>query len=255
MNAAAINTLSAEDIEIGISCDGIPENQNAHRKYADGCPSSGDVEKALRIAVRKVPSVMVNAVYGPDTIACLADTVSWFYKLGVRNIFLNPDYRAPWKEKDIKAMRNSYAAVADLYWTYRLSGDQAVVNLIDTKLTVLLNGGYAVHERCSMGKREFAFSPEGNIYPCERLANDGLDDRHLPGNVHSGVETINRCIRKNPEDGTPCSDFSIRDYCMHWCGCSNYFSTGSYDSPGAFLCVSEKEAINQACGIIEYMAE
>ncbi|RPI69358.1 MAG: hypothetical protein EHM38_07600 [Geobacteraceae bacterium] len=38
---------------------------------------------------------------------------------------------------------------------------------------------------------------------------------------------------------------------MNWCGCSNYFSTGSYGRSGAFLCASEKASIQEAFRIIQ----
>jgi uncharacterized protein len=42
----------------------------------------------------------------------------------------------------------------------------------------------------------------------------------------------------------------LRDYCMNWCGCSNYYSTGSYNVVSPFTCASEKAAIKTAFNII-----
>jgi uncharacterized protein len=160
-------------------------------------------------------------------------------------------------------MRESYAEVSSLYRAYHLSGDPARVNFIDAKIAVILNGGYAPNERCSMGRREFAFGPEGNIYPCERLAGDCLSDAHRMGNLYTGLIELDVgcpsnliCGVERPLDApTPCQDCSVQNFCMHWCGCSNFFSTGSYDRPGAFLCASEKEALKQAKMIIQDLVE
>jgi uncharacterized protein len=38
---------------------------------------------------------------------------------------------------------------------------------------------------------------------------------------------------------------------MNWCGCSNYMSSGSYRRPGAFVCASERAAIEAAFAVIQ----
>jgi uncharacterized protein len=250
----SIRALSSAGVEFGISCDGMPAVQNAHRRYRDGRSSAADVEKAISIAVDEFPYVMVNAVYSPDTIRWLPDTVSYLYGLGVRNIFLNVDYAAPWRLEDLATMCVSYADIADLYVGYYVAGAPARISLIDAKIIVLLNGGYAPHERCSMGRREFAFGPEGNIYPCERLAGDCLSNENLIGCL--GEDKIVTPTCHAAEDGapTPCGECTTRDYCMHWCGCSNYFATGSYNRPGPFLCASEKESLRLAAETFERLS-
>jgi uncharacterized protein len=40
-----------------------------------------------------------------------------------------------------------------------------------------------------------------------------------------------------------CLSCGISEYCMNWCGCSNYFSSGYYNRVGPFLCASEKASI------------
>lgn len=253
-DSEAIRALKEAGVDFGISCDGVPEVQNAHRRYRDGRPSATDVERAIVLAAGELPYAMVNAVYRPDTLRWLPDTVRYFYDLGLRNIFLNADYSAPWGPGDIEAMRASYAAVAELYVKYQLSGDPARISLVEGKIVVLLNGGYAQNERCSMGRRELAIGPEGNIYPCERLAGDCLSERHRIGRL--GERELGDPERREIEgrESSPCGDCAISDYCMHWCGCSNFFSTGSYSRPGPFLCASEKESLRLAAEAFERLS-
>ena len=263
LDSACIEALGRQGIGIGISCDGPSFFQDAHRRYRDGSSSAVDVDKAIRLAVQILPQTMVNAVYRPDSIAGLEKVVSYFYGLGVRAIFLNPDFRADWSEADVAVMRKSYAAVAELFRAYHLAGDPARVSLIDAKIALLLNGGYSPHERCSMGRRELAFGPEGAIYPCERLAGDCLTSEHRIGSLEEGIVRLQTCVPPVHADtaggsspgATPCQECSIGDYCMHWCGCSNFFSTGSYNRPGAFLCASEKEALRQASRVLACLSE
>jgi uncharacterized protein len=108
-----------------------------------------------------------------------------------------------------------------------------------------------------MGKGEFAFTPDGNIFSCERLIGFGTDNEHCIGNVKEGLnlkrlpcyEDTNKCI--NAE----CQSCGLKDYCMNWCGCSNYFSTGNYSRVGPFLCASEKTAIKTAFYVFQTLEE
>jgi uncharacterized protein len=40
---------------------------------------------------------------------------------------------------------------------------------------------------------------------------------------------------------------------MNWCGCTNYHSTGSYDTVSAFMCAHERAIINVAYQTIQKM--
>jgi uncharacterized protein len=259
LTSKVIDTISRSGISLGISCDGVPEIQDRHRKFLDGSPSSASVESNIRSAAEWLPSVMVNSVYRPDTIDRLADGLDYFYRLGVRRMYMNPDYSAQWHESDLIPMRKSYSEVLNLYEKYHLSGDPAYISLIDNKVTVLLNGGYSSEDHCSMGRREFAFGPEGYIYPCERLAGDCVSPEHRIGHVLTGIDLSSLCRREHAGDQSgegaqsPCISCSVKDYCMNWCGCSNFFSTGDYDSPGPFICASEKESLSIASSAIESM--
>jgi len=49
----------------------------------------------------------------------------------------------------------------------------------------------------------------------------------------------------------PCLTCSIRQYCINWCGCSNFHATGYYNSAGAYQCAVEKSTLRTALQIIE----
>jgi sulfatase maturation enzyme AslB (radical SAM superfamily) len=52
-----------------------------------------------------------------------------------------------------------------------------------------------------------------------------------------------------------CQECGIKDYCMNWCGCTNYYSTGHYNVVGPFICSSEKASINIALKLIQSMED
>jgi uncharacterized protein len=159
--------------------------------------------------------------------------------------------------QDIQALPEVYGQVARRYMEYYVQREPRFINLIDNKIAVILRQGYALSERCSMGRGEFAFSPEGNIYPCERLVGDGTNNRHCIGNVNDGLhfERLACHLVPDQEINTECLSCALREYCMNWCGCSNYMATGYYNRVNHFMCMSEKAAIQAAFNVFKTLEQ
>ena len=108
-----------------------------------------------------------------------------------------------------------------------------------------------------MGKGEFAFTPSGNIYPCERLIGSDNGSGHCIGHIDTGIDPGLLSCRVSPEKSIneECVSCGLKDYCMNWCGCSNYFSSGYYNLVSPFLCSSEKAAIQAAFNAFQSIEE
>lgn len=259
LSEEVLDFFQNEAISLGISCDGIPEVHNRYRRFKNGAASSAIIEQNIQMAAAAIPGLMVNAVYRPETIAFLPQSIRYFRDLGVHTIYLNPDFSATWKEEDLPIMQAAYEKIADLYIKFFHSDDPVFISLIDSKIALTLNGGYSPGDRCSMGTRELAFTPEGRIYPCERLVGDGVSDEHCIGTLDSGIDLSRMaCHGGHGSDAVsalPCLTCSMKAFCMNWCGCTNYFSTGDYNSPGAFLCASEKSGLTAAVRAFETLGQ
>jgi uncharacterized protein len=249
--------VAGHDILFGISCDGPPVVQDAFRRFPDGRTTSDLVEKTIKRARETIPTVLVNAVFHPRTFRHLPQVVEYFAALGFKQINLNPDFSASWSVQDIQALPEVYGQVARRYMEYYVQREPRFINLIDNKIAVILRQGYALSERCSMGRGEFAFSPEGNIYPCERLVGDGTNNRHCIGNVNDGLhfERLACNLVPDQEINTECLSCALREYCMNWCGCSNYMATGYYNRVNHFMCMSEKAAIQAAFNVFKTLEQ
>lgn len=242
-------------IGFGISCDGAPGVHDRFRRYPGGAGSLETVKQTIRRALGAFGRVIVNAVYHPLTLQNLPDTIRFLSSLGVRQIYLNPDYSAAWRERDASIVDEVYRQVAEQYVEFYLAGRPHFISLIDSKIAVILRGGYQPHERCRMGNAEFAFTPSGFIYPCERLLSGG-DDGHCIGHVDSGLRPLAMSchMASGSSVNAECLVCSLRDYCMNWCGCSNYFASGYYNRVSGFICASEKAAIRHAayaCDVLQ----
>ncbi len=245
--------VDEHNIDFCVSCDGPPSIQDQHRQFLDGRGSATVVEGTIKKAVKTIPSFVVNAVYAPSTLASLPKSVDHLTSLGVKRIFLSADYTALWSKTDIDSLELIFGSVAEKYIEYYRRGTPHFINIIDNKITVILRGGYQPVERCTMGKGELAFAPSGNIYPCERLVGSDDGTTHCIGSVGTGLHPgrLDCNKKQGGEVNSECMKCGIRDYCMNWCGCSNYFSSGYYNRVSSFLCASEQTAIKVSFRVFE----
>ena len=256
-NPAIADFLSEHSFKVCVSCDGAPAVQNRFRRTAAGEDTASLVERTLRQAVPVLPILLVNAVYHPQTFRSLPDSLEYFSSLGLRRIFLNPDFSASWSQADVDDLAGVYHALGERYIAWYLDGCPHFVSLIDTKIAVLLRGGYHPLERCQMGTGELAITPDGGLYPCERLIGSGQEERYRIGSLERGLELARlaaHCAAGEPQN-PECLGCSLRECCMNWCGCSNVFMTGSTNRVGAFLCASERAAIQTALEVFTTLEE
>ena len=118
----------------------------------------------------------------------------------------------------------------------------------------ILGGGIVIFPTETFyGLGSNAFSPEGVIYPCERLIGAGDRNQHCIGHISEGIheEKIENLVDSLRGGGEKCSICSLKDYCMNWCGCSNFFSSGRYNRVSPFLCASEQAALRIAGEVLD----
>jgi uncharacterized protein len=248
--------LTEKKIILCVSCDGPAKVQNIYRRFPDGSGTSEMVERNLKRALSQFPLIPVNAVYSPENLQDLPEVIDYLVSLGAVNIYLNPNISADWTQKEADLLPTVYREIGKKYIDFYLTGHPKYINLIDGKITVILRDGYKPAERCRMGQGEFAFSPAGNIYPCERLVGSDDGKTHCLGNVKSGFKPSEVCKpNSSSAKNAECTQCELTEYCMNWCGCTNYYSTKRYDIVGPFMCASEKASISVALEILEQLKD
>jgi uncharacterized protein len=255
-NQKIANFILSNHIVLCISYDGLPKNQDVNRKYKNGKSSALTVEKNIKKALRYFPLLPVNAVFSDKTLTYLPQTVEHLINLGVKNIYLNPDISAKWTQKHAKQLLEIYGLIAEKYLQCYLQNNPKFISLIDNKITVILRGGYKPFEKCRMGSGELAFGTTGNVYPCERLVGSDDGKTNCIGNIMEGTIKPSTCkIVPSTATNTECIQCGLSEYCMNWCGCTNYHSTGKYNKVSAFMCAHEQAAINVSYQTIQKMQE
>jgi uncharacterized protein len=147
--------------------------------------------------------------------------------------------------------------VGEIYEAYHRAGTPHFISLLDAKIAVIMTGGYRPQDRCQMGSAEFAFSPDGHVFPCERLVGNGAANQHCLGKIGDDVSPCGSCgvSRSTVGNNVECQACGLREYCMRWCGCSNFMATGHYDRVSGFLCASEQAAIKVAFEVFQTLGQ
>jgi uncharacterized protein len=251
LTGEVLTFLKEHAFKVTVSCDGAPHVQDLNRRSATGKGTSTLVERNLLVAQALLGNIAVNAVYAPQTLGFLPESLAYFSSLGLRHIHFSADYTAIWSPEEMTALPAVYRAVADQFVAWYRGGDPHFVNLIDTKISVLMRGGYHPLERCLMGVGELTITPDGGLYPCERLVGSGSNSTYRIGSIETGVEVarLKDWCAPGGSLNHECRDCSMRNYCVNWCGCSNIFMTGHSNRVGPFLCASERAALRVAADI------
>lgn len=248
LNQAMLEFFKKEKIDLCISLDGPAQVHNLKRVYKNGRGSFAEVMRKLQMAMGWLEGVQVNAVYGPETLDALPETVAFFRGVGIPSIHLNPDIQASWREDSCRKFPQIYRQIADQYIQSYQGAQEVAINFIDSKIILFLKGGYGSQDICGMGETEWGFAPSGNIYPCERFIGEDDELTFCLGNIYSGLDLGRRCAivqgRGNRNEACKCCE--VRRYCMNWCGCTNHYMTGRIDLTGPALCQMEKAAIKAA---------
>lgn len=248
LTQSILDFLKEENVDLCISIDGPAHVHNLNRCYKDGRGSFEEVERNLKRAIESLNYVQVNAVYGPEPIDYLSESVAFLGELGVPILHLNPNICASWTEDACTKLRETYMQIANYYIQSYRRGREIAINLIDSKIIVLLKGGYGADDRCGMGETEWGFAPSGNIYPCERFIGEDANSCLCLGNIHTGLDLSKRCslLEHRGNRNEECKSCDLQRYCMNWCGCTNHYMTGHTDLAGPMLCESERAAIQAA---------
>lgn len=243
-----LDFFSKERVNLCISMDGPEQSHNLNRIYKDGRGSFAAVAKKLRMALDKLENVQVNAVYGPETLDSMADTVAFFTAQRVPFIHLNPNIRAVWTAEDLAKLPQVCMSIAEHYIQCYQRGQEISVNMMESKLALFLKNGYAPEDRCGMGKTEWGFAPSGKIYPCERLIGEDDDSALCLGDIHTGFDPARRCdmLARKGNRNEECRTCNMSKYCMNWCGCTNHHMTGDTELAGPMLCALERASVKAA---------
>lgn len=243
-----LDYIRAKQIDLCVSLDGPKKVHDRDRIYHNGRGSFQDVYAKLQMALEQLDRVQINSVYGPETAEFMPDILDFFLSLKLPAVHFNPNICASWPDTIGNKLEDVFGQIAERYIDCYRYGQELSINFIDFKLILFMKDGYSPGDLCGMGSTEWGFAPSGNIYPCERFIGEDNDLTLCLGNVYHGIDPVKRCqiLSQRGNRNLECRSCQLKQYCMNWCGCTNYFQTGYTDITGPMICAIEHAAIKSA---------
>jgi len=228
------------DLDLAVSCDGLPEVHDRHRHNGSGNGSSEKVVSTIRRLLEAGKDFRVVMVVRPDTVGRLVEGVRYLQSIGVRHMDPSLDVWTRWGADDIAALQ---AAIADCARVWRDGLPYLSISWFDEKAAQLARIPIGPTARCGFGHGELAVAPSGRLYPCERLIGEDAEDNpmRMVGHVMDGDDFLVYDAAPGRSD-TACDSCTMLSMCNTICRCSNYVRTGDVTRPDWLLC-----AWNQAC--------
>jgi len=250
-DARAWSLMTRSDVDLAVSCDGLPEVHDAHRLFPDGGGSSDPVLRTLRKLVARKRDFRVVLVARPDTVARLPDGIRYLLDLGVRRFEPNLDLWCRWTSEDVERLDAAIVECAEV-WRHHLP--DIGIGWFDEKAALLAEMPLAGCARCGFGQGEVAVAPTGRLYPCERLIGEDAEHNpmRLPGNALDGGDFL--ALPSAPcRSHDACRHCAIAAFCNTTCRCSNYVRTGDVRKPDRLLCMLNEICLRETAAVLQDM--
>jgi len=152
---------------MGVSYDGLPEIQDAHRPAASGVPSSDVVERTIRILSRSKCRLYVNSVMVKDVLGREGEIVAHVKSLGTRNYNVMPFARLG---RGRSAAEPTATQICGSLKRFFIAGFKEGISVDFSGL--IRNQGTAFSKACNF-ERNFVVGTDGSISACMEFMNKG----------------------------------------------------------------------------------
>ncbi|MBN2695633.1 radical SAM protein [bacterium] len=245
-----VEWLKKERFYMVISLDGDREMNDCHRVFNNGIGAFDSIIDSLKMLQKeyKHGEYAINMVLTPQNIKYFSKSIIELYnKYSIQDFNIAVDFSSDWDDyTDI--WESEFEKVGDIYLNYFREGKNIDISFLEDKIKTGISGGYDRCNMCSFGANEIIVAPSGNIYPCERVISDDLDQNMIIGNVFSGFDIKKRSflLNKRGNSNEECKSCKLQPRCINFCGCTNYMMTKSIDLTSGTLCYNEKLSIKIA---------
>jgi uncharacterized protein len=240
----SLRFLSDHDIHFVLSLDGNQAQHDTHRKFADG---SGSYDRILQVVPRVLqanPYTLAVSVVSPDTAPMISQGVQSLFAQGFRYVLQTLDYSAPWKDRDIRVLKEQYRELAVFYTAALIDGKKVYYSPFDERIKTWAQKPFGQGDLCDLANTQIAVAASGMVYPCVQfIGDDGPGDRvNAIGNVERGFDEERRSffIEENYAEKESCHGCALEGRCATFCGCVNWRATGSLKTVPPIICEHER---------------
>ena len=254
-----IDALYEQDIYLALSIDGVQEAHDGNRPQMGGGSSFAAVERCLRLLVEAGRSFETISVITPFSARLLGESVRWLFEVGVPRVSLNPCYEAAWDDAALEVWERGLRDAAAVMMGWMRKGRTVSISTFDNKILAALKGGLGLEDKCKLGDGFVAISPDGHLYPCERLVAEDDQVELRVGHIDTGIaqKSVSALRPGVCEDkhavNDECNDCTERFRCSAACACANRAETGSLQVAGGVQCWHERTSAKVADEMAEVL--
>ena len=239
-----------DEMELSVSCDGLPEIHDRFRRTAAGEGTFFMVKETLDRLNEAGVDYQVVTVVRPDTLPSLPESIRYLHSMGAGAIEVSLDLWTRW-ERDSLAELEAVIEECVSIWQSRLPDFR--LNWFDEKAAFISQLEMPESPRCGFGAGQIAVSPAGNLYPCERLIGADLPDNpmRLHGDAVSGDHFLDFDNDHETTRDDECESCALESGCSTFCRCSNYVRTGDPTQPDLLLCILNQRCLEQTAAAFQ----
>ena len=244
LNKCNVDMIRKWNIGITLSIDGKADSHDLHRCFRDGRPSWDIIMKNIEDSNLEKDLLTVRLTFTKNNVAKLADNVISLHKLGFKNLAFYPasDSKDMYTEDDINCFRKQIDKLVEYTYLCYQENNPIKIHWINRSIKSHINGGCL---KCMDGINQMAITPDGYIYPCNRV--DFSDMNLCLGNINDGIDSKKILwYRQEIEKGDPeCSGCWLKNRC-HGCHMENYSVTGKVWEIPLYYCLMNQYVIQKS---------
>lgn len=225
LNKKTVEMIDKNKIAITLSIDGMRDSHDLHRRFPDGSPSWDVIMKNIEESQVNKDNITIRLTFTRHSMKQLASNVISLHALGFKNLAFFPalDPEDLYMEEDIEEFKKQIDQLIDYTYQCYQEHREIFAPWFNKSIKSHIRGGCS---KCMEGVNQMAITPDGYIYPCNRVP---FGDMSLClGNIDDGIDEEK--LRHHKEEITKrdpeCEGCSLKERCQG-CHIENFTATGN----------------------------
>ena len=173
-----IDFLKYNNVNIGISLDGVTDESNCSRKKINGQPSTKETISALNLLHKSGISTSILTVVNANNYSLILHELKVLISMGIRNVALNPYISAGrgsianlgvTNEQMFNLFKDLSDMILYLYYKDNIIFIEKNLFHIVKKIVTGGNSYMCMSNPCGAGLSQFTVAPNADVYPCADL--------------------------------------------------------------------------------------
>jgi len=255
MNEENVKTLYELGIGLDLSLDGIKKSQDQERLFKNKDSSFDIISQNIPILLKFYPNSMVHACVTPTNVKYLSKNIDFFYNKGFKRVYIQPIITAYWSKEDLIIFQKELSKTFINYKKLIKQGQLLYLNILEDYIKKIKEKKQECVTPCPAGIYNFAFSVEGEIFPCHRFVTlssesefRNQDENYKLGNIEEGVtnkKLYKHFINFKFNNYKECKDCEINKICCSYCHWEHYYKNKNFTNINKTVCIIQKIIINE----------